>query len=58
VYLRILRAAVGVMRTINYIPVSVDHLPEKRMPVFRKEMRQVSNPERFPSTAYQVSWST
>jgi hypothetical protein len=35
----------------------LEHFPEKWTPVFRKEMRQVSNLERFPATAHPVSWS-
>ena len=36
----------------------LEHFPEKWIPVFRKEMRQVSNLERFPATAHPISWST
>jgi biotin carboxyl carrier protein len=33
------------------VPVALEHFPEKRTPVFRKEMQQTSNPERIPPTA-------
>jgi predicted RNase H-like HicB family nuclease len=36
---------------------ALEHFPEKWIPVFRKEMRQVSNLERFPATAHPISWS-
>jgi hypothetical protein len=36
----------------------LEHFPEKWIPVFRKEMRQTSNLERFPATVPAISRST
>src|SRR5882672_9144516 len=36
--------------------VVLEHFPEKWIPVFRKEMRQTSNLERFPATVPAISW--
>jgi len=36
----------------------LEHFPEKWIPVFREEMRQTWNLERFPPTARAISWST
>src|SRR5579871_4554934 len=34
--------------------LSLEHFPEKWTPIFRQEMRQTSNPERFPTTSVQL----
>jgi hypothetical protein len=42
----------------HWYSVVIDHFPEKSVPVFRKEMRQTLDPERFPTTIRAIVWST
>jgi hypothetical protein len=51
-------AAFPDQRVATRNPFTLEHFPEKWIPVLRKEMRQTSNLERFPATVPAISWPT